>query len=188
VGNKLFAIEELRLQRELLCPLEEVSDARRQTSEAFVTLRDPIYRYLLNILGDPEEAKDLTQEVFLRLYDYLQEGAVLGSVRSWIFRVAHNLVINEQKRNGKLSFLDTTVLDSLPDPTPDAEERLLSLEQETRFQRALIRLSVKEKHCLELRAEGLSYREIAEVLGMPQPTLVSFIGRIIRKLVQETHG
>ncbi|MCI0625260.1 MAG: RNA polymerase sigma factor [Acidobacteria bacterium] len=185
MGNKIFAIGELRLQRE--SPVETVSDARRQTSEVFLELRDPIYRYLLNVLDDPEEAKDLTQEVFLRLYDYLQEGEALSNVRSWIFRVAHNLVINEQKKNGRLSSLDVAALDMQPDPTPDAEKRLLRLEQETRFQRALISLSVKEKHCLELRAEGLSYREIAEVLGMPQPTLVSFIGRIMKKLVRETH-
>jgi DNA-binding CsgD family transcriptional regulator len=46
-------------------------------------------------------------------------------------------------------------------------------------------LSAQEKHCLELRAEGLSYQELAEIFEMRLPTLVKYLGRIIRKLVNE---
>jgi len=72
------------------------------------------------------------------------------------------------------------------DPAPGAEQRVLQGEQQRMLEHALATLSTQEKHCLELRAEGLSYKEIAEILEMRMPTLVKYLGRIIRKLVRET--
>ena len=62
---------------------------------------------------------------------------------------------------------------------------MLEDEQHERLHQALDRLSLEEQHCLELRAEGLSYREIAGILEMRLPTLVKYLGRIIKKLVRE---
>ena len=54
------------------------------------------------------------------------------------------------------------------------------------LRQALAALSSEERHCLELRAEGLSYQEIAGILEMRLPTLVKYLGRIIQKLVKGT--
>jgi RNA polymerase sigma-70 factor (ECF subfamily) len=72
------------------------------------------------------------------------------------------------------------------DPSPSVEQDLLEREQQVRFEAALARLSPQERYCLELRAEGLSYREIAQVLEMKPPTLISFLGRVIKKLKSAT--
>ena len=63
---------------------------------------------------------------------------------------------------------------------------MLTGERHTRLRHALASLSTAERHCLELRAEGLSYKEIAEILDMRMPTLVKYLGRIIQKLVKGT--
>ena len=63
---------------------------------------------------------------------------------------------------------------------------MLDEEQHRKLRQALTSLSIQEKLCLELRAEGLSYREIADIVSMRMPTLVKYLGRIVKKLVKET--
>jgi RNA polymerase sigma-70 factor (ECF subfamily) len=111
------------------------------------------------------------------------------NIRAWVFRVAHNLAIDRQRRKIQFEPMDSDGWDQTCDPAPGAEQRVLDGEQHRRLQRALTSLSTQEKHCLELRAEGLSYKEIADILDMRMPTLVKYLGRIIQRLVRETtHG
>jgi RNA polymerase sigma-70 factor (ECF subfamily) len=175
----------LILDRELLFALRQSSTLRQKIAEIFELLRDPVYRYLFRVLENTQEAEDLTQEVFLRLYTYLDTGHSVGNIRAWVFRVAHNLAIDQQRRKVILDPLDIGVVEKSHDPAPGVEQRLLEAEQYQRLESAITQLSAQEKHCLELRAEGLSYQEIAEIFEMRLPTLVKYLGRIIRKLVNE---
>jgi RNA polymerase sigma-70 factor, ECF subfamily len=176
---------ELLLDGELLFTLRNTSGLKQKVSKIFELLRDPVYRYLLRVLDNREEAEDLTQEVFLRLYTGLHKGQAVGNIRAWVFRVAHNLAIDQQRKKVPLELFDSAKVEQSLDPSPGAEQRVLQEEQHDRLQRALAQLSSQEKQCLELRAEGLSYHEIAEVLDMRPPTLVKYFGRIIKKLVSE---
>jgi len=187
MGGKHCLAGELWLDQQLLRTMESASSLKQKVSEIFDLLRDRVYRYLFRILGDPGEAEDLTQECFLRLYICLHKGQVVKNVRAWIFRVAHNLAINQQKRNVPLDPVDPDVLDLNKDLSPNAEQKALAKEKHKRLQAYLVRLSVQERQCLELRAEGLCYREIAKVMGMHSPTVVSFLGRVIRNIVREIH-
>ena len=74
-----------------------------------------------------------------------------------------------------------------PDLAPNAEQRLLEQEQQQRLRRAMMRLSPQERYCLDLRAEGLSYREIAEVLGISVSSVNTFLGRGVKKIAGELH-
>lgn len=177
--------KELQLDRELLFTLSNPSSLKQKVTKAFELLRDPVYRYFFRVLDDPEEAEDLTQEVFLRLYSCLHKGQAMGNIRAWVFRVAHNLAVDQQRKKVPLEPLDLAAWDRTRDPAPGAEQRVLRDEQHQRLQRALVQLSSEEKQCLELRAEGLSYQEIAEIFEMRLPTLVKYLGRIIKKLVRE---
>jgi RNA polymerase sigma-70 factor, ECF subfamily len=183
------AAKELLLDAEILFSLRSSSTLKQKVAEIFELLRDPVYRYSVRALGSAEEAEDLTQDVFLRLYESLHKGQAVGNIRAWVFRVAHNLVIDKQRKKVALEPFPSTVWDRTSDPAPGAEERVLAQEKYRSLQLALTRLSGQERQCLELRAEGLSYHEIAEVLEMRPPTLVKYLGRIIRKLVKEiTHA
>jgi len=165
------------------------SDLEEKVTEIFGLWRESVCRYLLGITGDPAEAEDLAQEVFLRLYSYLQRGQDIENVRAWIFRVAHNLAIDEQRKRGPLEFLDAETWEVVgkesPDPAPDVEQTILEREKQARLLRALSKLSPQERHCLNLRAEGLRYREIAEVLGIRIPTVVTFLTRGIKKIMRD---
>jgi RNA polymerase sigma-70 factor, ECF subfamily len=179
------ASKELLLDRELSFTLRGSSTLKQKVGKVFALLRDPVYRYLFRVLGDPEEAEDLTQEVFLRLYSCLHQGQGLGNIRAWVFRVAHNLAIDRQRKKLLFEPFDQGVWNQTRDSAPGAEERVLDEERHSRLQYALEQLSASERQCLELRAEGLSYQEIADVLEMRLPTLAKYLGRIIKKLVRE---
>jgi RNA polymerase sigma-70 factor (ECF subfamily) len=174
--------------RQLIFALASTASLQQKVSQIFELLRDPVYRYIFRALGNPQEAEDLTQEVFLRLYTCLHEGQSVSNIRAWVFRVAHNLIIDRQKRKLVLSQFDGTFWEQTQDPSEGTEQRLIQQDKGKRLQRALGQLSVEERECLELRAEGLSYQEIAGILEMRLPTLAKFLGRIIKKLAREVGG
>jgi RNA polymerase sigma-70 factor (ECF subfamily) len=180
------ASEGLPLDVDLSFSLQNSSALKQRVAKVFELLRDPVYRYLFRVLDNQHEAEDLTQEVFLRLYVYLRKGQTVVNIRAWVFRVAHNLAIDQQRRKIQFEPMNSDGWDQTCDPAPGAEQRILTGERHTRLRHALALLCAQEKHCLELRAEGLSYKEIAEILEMRMPTLVKYLGRIIQKLVRET--
>ena len=147
--------------------------------EIYVRLRLPVYGYLHVSLGCPQEAEDLTQEVFVRLYQELQRGGTIHNLRSWVFSVAHNLAMDTH-RNETREHATAGTEESADTRNP--ESLLLGEERHRKMGFALKRLSSRERQCLELRAEGLRYREIAEVLQVSIPAVQSFLSRAVAKL------
>ncbi|MFN7997898.1 MAG: RNA polymerase sigma factor [Bryobacteraceae bacterium] len=180
------ASNELPLDMELAFAMRNSSALKQKVAKVFELLRDPVYRYLYRVLDSPQEAEDLTQEVFLRLYVALHKGQAVANIRAWVFRVAHNLAIDQQRRKIQYEPMELAGPREAPDPAPGVEEQVLTAEKHERLRLAITSLSLEEKHCLELRAEGLSYREIADILDMRMPTLVKYLGRIVKKLIRGT--
>jgi len=135
----------------------------------FDQLRNPLFRYVLSFGLQAVDVEDLIQEVFLALFKHLQLGRSRTNLRGWIFRVAHNLSLKRRFANQRLQRRegsDDVVAETVFDPTPSVEEQLLRNEKDMRLRAVLRALPEHDQHCLRLRAEGLRYREIAEVLGM----------------------
>lgn len=169
-------------------------DLEQKVVRVYAALRSPVYQYLAAAFGDAAEAEDITQETFLRLYVYWSSGRTIADdrLRSWVFRVAHNLAI-DRKRNSK--FVDE--LDSeahlaamleLPDSGRNPEETLLDEERFNSIRNGLALLSKQERQCLHLRAEGFRYREIAEILGITSSSVAEFLRRALRKLMREKNA
>ncbi|MGH9962653.1 MAG: RNA polymerase sigma factor, partial [Pyrinomonadaceae bacterium] len=98
----------------------------QKIAQLFVQMRDSVYHYLLVAFGNPAEAEEITQEAFLRLLRHLHSGRVVDSnLRSWIFRVAHNLAVDQQRGRKFESLLGAEgweeICQSRLDPRPDAE-------------------------------------------------------------------
>ncbi len=167
------------------CPRAGLDEAVRGV---FVAWREPVYRYLLGAAGSPRDAEDLTQETFIRLFQEVRRGNQIGNVRSWLFRVAHNLSVDLHRKLNRAEELEQASLDEVAeyrrDPSPGAEQRLLERE---RAEGMLARLSPQERRCMELRTEGLCYREIGDVLGIKVPTVQTVLGRAVRKLSDGAH-
>jgi RNA polymerase sigma-70 factor, ECF subfamily len=158
-------------------------------TQMFDELRAPIYRYLLCLSTSPLDADEIIQETFLRLYRHLNSGGREDNLRGWVFRVAHNISINELKRRKRLFLVAPEELAvSAADPNPGPEELLLRREKMARVHAALYTLSEQQKQCLYLRAEGFRYREIAKILEVTISTVAESLRRAITKLIRVSHG
>jgi RNA polymerase sigma-70 factor, ECF subfamily len=168
-------------------PVEKPNPLEQQVREAFADLREPVFRYLFSTLGNRADAEDITQETFTRLFYRVSEGDRIENFRAWVFRVAHNLAVDDRK-SARHAVTDPLLADAGAWRSPEAGAEADMLERErieqrrTWIENALRRLSPKERQCLELRAEGLRYREIAEVLGIQVPTVQTFLTRAIAKM------
>ncbi len=171
---------------------KEASDPGR-LEEAVVRLfdehRERVYRYLLNLAKCPEEAEEITQETFLRLYQHLRKKGREDNLRGWIFRVAHNLAITKQQQRRRLVLPSPSEWDEFEESriatAPNPEELLLRKEKMIRVHLAVDSLSLQQKECLSLRVEGLRYREIAEILGVTVSTVAESLRRALVKLTGE---
>lgn len=182
-----FAGEVLHFEQAWLRP--QAGRLEAQLTEVFDLLQAPLCGYLTKLLGSLAEAEDVAQEAFLRLYAQLRRGEAVPNARAWLFRVAHNLAIDRQRRAQRAEALTEDgwrrLGEQLADPAPLPEQTVLEQERLARMEAALARLSPQERHCLYLRLEGLRYREIAEVLGLALPTVTTFLARGIQKLTRD---
>lgn len=158
--------------------------------ELYDQLRGPVFRYLVCLGAGPDDADEIVQETFLRAYKHLRQGGETLNLRGWLFRVAHNIAINQLKKQRRLNTGTTEMVDvafTIADPSPDAEAVLLSGERLRHICAALKTLSPQERQCVNLRSEGLRYREIADVMGIGVSTVADSLRRAITKLVGENH-
>jgi len=149
----------------------------------------PLVRYLCFLNVNPETAKEIVQDCFVKLHEHLQAGGDTTNLRAWLYRVAHNLA-----RNSQLSALSRKT-ESLTAVTPhreaatseaSAEERLLEAERMRILREGITRLPEAQKQALILRSQGLKYREIAQALGLSTSTVAENIQRgmdALRKIV-----
>jgi len=183
---------ELLLSDSLFGMLQDTVKLEERVTQLFELLRESVYHYLLVIFRSPAEAEDVTQETFLRLYKHLHAGEQIENARFWIFRVAHNLAINRLKHAQMSELLDEPAWEeirgTLADSAFDPEQQLLQMEKLQRLHAAMAWLSPQERQCLNLRAEGFRYREIAEILGIATPSVQEFLRRGISKLTRTNHG
>lgn len=156
-------------------------------SQYFEELRTPVYGYALTICRQPETAEDITQEVFLRLYSHLAAGNQLGNVKAWVFRVCHNLAVNEMRRatpapTAAQNLEDGDSDEEIATVEPDPERQVLEKERSTRLLRGVRSLTDHQRRCLYLRAEGFRYREIAAQLNISISSVVETLARAVEHL------
>ena len=134
----------------------------------FDQFRDPLLRYLLSFGLTSPDGEEIVQEVFLALFQHLRRGKSRASLRGWVFRVAHNLALKRRYQNRRSLELgnESSAEELAIDPDPNPEAQMLNTQHQQRLQAVLQALPEQARACLSLRAEGLRYREIAQILGM----------------------
>jgi len=165
-------------------PCGEPADPKRIAALLFERQRLSVCRYLVSLGLRPQVASEIAQESFLRLYRHLRSNGRNENLRGWVFRVAHNLAMNELKRSGAA---DMEPPDSEADPGGDPEQALLRKERMSRMWAAVRALSRRQQDCLHLRAEGLRYREIAHVLGIGISSVAESVQRALETLARMCH-
>ena len=150
----------------------------------------PVYSMCFRLLGDAEEARDATQETFLKVYRGLGGFRGEAGLKTWIYRIAINQAMNQQRwwrrrhREETISLditrgqSDTTIGSMLAARSSSPEELAISSERERAIVRALRELKQEYRIALVLREiEELSYEEIAETLSISIGTVKSRIAR-----------
>lgn len=154
--------------------------------ELFEELRDRLLRYLLVVGLSAHDGEEVIQESFLLLFQHLQRGKSRRNLRGWIFRVARNLALKQrafdQRQLNKLVQFDEALLDRSGDGNPNPEERLHSGLRQRRLLAVVRALPEQDRSCLCLRAEGLRYREIAQVLGISLGSVAASLARSLARL------
>src|SRR5271167_1579677 len=162
-------------------PLARFATDSCEATALYRELRKPLLRYLAG-LGLSSE---VVQDAFLSMHKHLAAGGSQENIRSWLFRVAHNRARNCQKSYARrLGGPLDPVFDLIShEATP--EQAVLAKEKFHRLDKAIRSLAAPERECLMLRAEGLRYREIGEVLGIPTSTVADTVERAIKKLAEK---
>lgn len=168
-------------------PLSRLRTSDREATTLFRELRKPLLRYLACLGLSSDEAQDVVQDAFLSLHRHLSAGGSNENIRSWLFRVAHNQARNRQtsydRRFSAPMDHAAEAQSSLDETTP--ERLLLEKEKFERLGNAIRTLAGIERECLLLRASGLRYREIGEVLGMATSTVADIVDRTVKKLAEK---
>jgi RNA polymerase sigma-70 factor (ECF subfamily) len=145
------------------------SELESEIISLFDEFRGRLLRYALSFGLSMHDGEEIIQDVFLSLYRHLQLGRSRKNLRGWLFRVVHNLALKHRlaaHRVREALHSDGNLLEEQIDLSPNPEEQLAAAQRHNRLRAVLQALPERDRSCLHLRAEGLRYREIADVLGM----------------------
>ena len=153
-----------------------------------------VFRLCRSILRQPEDAEDATQEVFVRVHQNLSQFAGRGAFGAWLRRLTVNHCLNRAQTAAAKVASRSCSLDLLAETLPaavdsDPEGILLRAENRARIKRELDQLPPSQRAALGLRLiEGLSYEEIADLMGVPVNSVRSWLHRgraRLREAVEE---
>jgi RNA polymerase sigma-70 factor, ECF subfamily len=169
----------------IVLPFSRFATDACEATTLYRELRKPLLRYLVCLGLSGDEAQDVVQDAFLSLHRHLSAGGSKENIRSWLFRVAHNGARNRQNRYDRRfsAPIDPEMDPAVDEATP--ERAVLEKEKFLRLETAMRQLPETERECLLLRAGGLRYREIGEVLGMATSTVGDTVDRAIKKLAEK---
>lgn len=141
-----------------------------------------LFRWLYHLTHDAHAAEDLAQETFLKAFSGLRTFRPDSNFRAWLFRIGHNNFVNQQRlRRGRRQPLPADV----PSPAEGPVEQALSREALAHLTRAVGRLPTEFRSAFLLRAEeGLSFKQIAGVLGITEETARWRVFKARQKLLQ----
>lgn len=163
--------------------------AQKGDRDAFKTLyehyRDRVYNFVFYSIGDEIRAEDVLQIVFVKIYRGLPNFRFEASLATWIYRIALNECLNQQRRRGAEHIPFEALLGSDEELDSGAAADLQHAEAERReiVHRAVMELSPKLRAVVALKyLDGLSYEEIASVLECSPGTVGSRLNRALSQL------
>jgi RNA polymerase sigma-70 factor (ECF subfamily) len=167
-----------------------VDQAKEGDATAFEALfqryERPIYGFIYRLMGNPDDANDLTQECFIRAYRALPQTSADLNVSAWLHRIAANACLDVLRRRQRIRWLPWEAPKHEPllhalghGSSPDDPERTaLRAETQREVQAILQRMSARNRLALVLREyEGLSCEDIGQVMGLSRSAVKSVLFR-----------
>ncbi len=156
-----------------------------------------VFNLAYRLTGDPDDAADLAQETFVRVYRGIGSFHGGSALTTWIYRIVHNLCLDDAKRRRRRPQIaaeptdgdepsSETVLDRAPDESSEPQRVILSEERCRLVRAAIARLRGHHREVLVMYdLEGLSYNEIADLLNTNVGTIKSRLNRARYALAKE---
>ena len=178
---------------------ELIAKAKQGDMQAFEELilkhEKIVYNVALRMMNHSEDAKDISQEVFLKAYRNIKNFDERSMFSTWLYRITTNTCIDEmRKRKGKQNYSleeeleneDGSMQRQIADEGDTPEESLMRGEEKGEILQALDTLSEEHRAAIILRdVKGLSYEEISEIIELPMGTVKSRISRARNQLKNE---
>jgi RNA polymerase sigma-70 factor (ECF subfamily) len=187
-----FAMQPPKLKPALELPLPAVLPDRAASLHAVqldvLALYDEhaprLVRYARSFGLSEEAAEDVVQDAFVALFRHLVLDRPRHSLTGWLFRVTRNLALKQRRAAGTppADLVPDLLLDRLVDPAHTPEERLAFSERCRRLRSVVRALAPRDRQCVYLRSEGLSYRDIAGALGMSLGGVAKSLSRALARL------
>lgn len=164
---------------------ELIQECRHGQPAAFGRLvlkyQKPLFNSALRLLGDYEEARDVTQTALVKAYEKLAMYNPHYKFFSWVFRILVNEALNVRQRLKGMAPLEDTMV--APDPSP--EQLLQRARLDGALDRALFQLSAEQRALVVLRHyQDLSYQELAYVFDTAEKTIKSRLFSARRRLLE----
>jgi len=176
--SKINTVVETRLEA-ALCETAPVNDMEREMAELYRSHAPGLLRYAFGLIHDAGGAQDALQEVFLRYFLARTDGRKFDDPKAWLFRVLRNHLLDTLK---SATVKNEVTIEGVQDPADhynDPEKHYQRAEMARELNRML---APRELECVRLRAEGLSYDEVARVLGLHQGTVGATLARAHKKI------
>jgi RNA polymerase sigma-70 factor (ECF subfamily) len=142
-----------------------------------------IYRVALRMLGSRADAQDAVQETFVRAWRALPRFRHDSAISTWLYRIVTRRALDRIASRRSTGTLDEVEVEAGPDPAQAAEHQ----ERLRAIRRAIAKLPPDQRAALVLREfEGLSYQEVAQVLGASVPAIKTRIHRARLTIIQQT--
>jgi len=165
---------------------KRASELEDQLISLFDQLRDPLLRYLSSFGISTADSEEVVQEAFLLLFRHLQTGKSRENLPGWLFRVVHNLglKLRNQIRRDSETRANAGSEDFVRDPKPNPEDRAGTAQVKKHLLEVIKALPEQDRRCLFLRAEGLRYRGIAEILDISLGTVALSLARSLARIAR----
>ncbi len=166
-------------RRELQRLLIRVAGGDRDALAAlYQHTRAAVYGLALSYLKNAHDAQDLTQDVYVQVWDCAGQYRSTGSPMGWLLTVCRNLCLMRLRREERHAALSEEEWDAIP-----AQEYGLDADERALLQGALASLADEERRIVLLHAvTGMKHREIAALLELPLPTVLSKYHRALKKM------
>ena len=151
---------------------------RDALAELYQRTRTAVYGLALSYLKNAQDAQDLTQDVYVQVWDRAEQYRLIGSPMGWLLAVCRSLCLMRLRREERRTALSDEEWDAIP-----AQECGLDADERALLQGALARLADEERRIVLLHAvTGMKHREIAALLELPLPTVLSKYHRALKKM------
>jgi len=164
--------------------MDSLEKTKREFEEAYDQFADALFRHCFFKVSDREKAKDLVQETFIKTWNYLASGKEVRNIKTFLYKVAGNLIIDHYRKVKDFS------LDQLTEKGFDFSKTGDEIVNSAEYSRVLSFLAELEEKYREVIVwrfiDGLSPKEIAEIVGVSENVVSVRLNRAVKKLKEKT--